>query len=424
MRGSPPLAQHVLVRLRSAAAATAALLTLSLLPIVVAGAEPVPPGGEVAVDAPAPGSAAQAQAAWLAAEERAEHLNEQLVQAGIDVDTATAAQTAAAAQTVAATAAVAESAAAGAAAQAVVDEYAVQLEQFAAATFRGARTSSLTSLLTANSPDAYLDSVVALDRVAASNNDLLEQARAAKTTADNAGAELAAAQAAAVEQQQTAAAARDAAVGAQTELTATQADFDARVAEYETLYNQLTEQERLAAFAAEEQRLADAAAAAAAAAPDDADAAVVADSLTLEAGTPAVTAAPARAAAGAVTGPLAPAPNAAAQVAVEAALSKVGSKYVWGAAGPNQFDCSGLTSWAWKQAGITIPRTSSTQAGLPVVPLDQLQPGDLITFYSPVSHVAMYIGNGQMVQASTASKPVYVTSIAKGGPNPVGHRVG
>ena len=154
-------------RLRSAAAATAALLTLSLLPVAVAGAEPVPPGGDTTVDSPAPGSAAEAQAAWLAAEERAEHLNEQLVQAGIDVDAAGAAQAAADAQAAAATAAVAESAAASAAAQAVVDDYAGQLEEFAAATFRGARTSSLTSLLTAESPDAYLDSVVALDRVAA-----------------------------------------------------------------------------------------------------------------------------------------------------------------------------------------------------------------------------------------------------------------
>ena len=71
------------------------------------------------------------------------------------------------------------------------------------------------------------------------------------------------------------------------------------------------------------------------------------------------------------SGPRAAAPNCGRPGRVDAALSKVGSKYVFGAAGPSQFDCSGLTSWAWKQAGVTIPRTSGTQAGLPVVPLDR-----------------------------------------------------
>ena len=72
---------------------------------------------------------------------------------------------------------------------------------------------------------------------------------------------------------------------------------------------------------------------------------------------------------------------------------------------------------------MSIPRTSSGQSGLPSVPLSQLQPGDLVTYYSPVSHVAMYIGGGQIIHASTPSKPVYITSVSGGGPNPIGHRV-
>jgi len=108
---------------------------------------------------------------------------------------------------------------------------------------------------------------------------------------------------------------------------------------------------------------------------------------------------------------------------VAAALSKEGGRYVYGAAGPDAFDCSGLTSWAWAQAGVSIPRTSSGQAGLPSVPLSQLQPGDLVTYYSPVSHVAMYIGNGQVIHASTESRPILITSVTGAGPNPSGHRV-
>jgi cell wall-associated NlpC family hydrolase len=98
----------------------------------------------------------------------------------------------------------------------------------------------------------------------------------------------------------------------------------------------------------------------------------------------------------------APPPNAsAAGTAINAALSVVGTQYVWGAADPGVgFDCSGLTSWAWAQAGVYIPHSSAAQyASLPHVALSDIQPGDLLFFYSPISHVALYIGNGQMVHA-------------------------
>ncbi|MBW0118323.1 NlpC/P60 family protein, partial [Pseudonocardia abyssalis] len=98
--------------------------------------------------------------------------------------------------------------------------------------------------------------------------------------------------------------------------------------------------------------------------------------------------------------------------AVDLALSKVGSPYRWGATGPSAFDCSGLVNWAFEQAGIEVPRTSRalSQAGTAVSRGD-LQPGDLVFFYSPVSHVGIYIGNGQMVHASTSGKPVAISSI-------------
>ena len=97
-----------------------------------------------------------------------------------------------------------------------------------------------------------------------------------------------------------------------------------------------------------------------------------------------------------------PPPNAtAAQIAIGAAKSALGAPYVWGSADPNVgFDCSGLTSWAWGQAGFSLPHSSEMQYSvLPHVPLDQIVPGDLLFFYTPISHVAMFIGGGLMIHA-------------------------
>ena len=83
-------------------------------------------------------------------------------------------------------------------------------------------------------------------------------------------------------------------------------------------------------------------------------------------------------------------------------MDMIGTQYVWGSADPNVgFDCSGLTSWAWAQAGVYIPHSSAAQySSLPHVPLGSVQPGDLIFYYSPISHVALYIGGGQIVHAT------------------------
>jgi cell wall-associated NlpC family hydrolase len=102
----------------------------------------------------------------------------------------------------------------------------------------------------------------------------------------------------------------------------------------------------------------------------------------------------------------------AAQKAVDTALAQVGDPYVWGASGPDAFDCSGLMQYAYSAAGVSLPHSSSSQSrmGTPVS-RSELRPGDLVFFYSPVSHVGMYIGNGQMVHASTSGQPVKVASI-------------
>jgi peptidoglycan DL-endopeptidase CwlO len=101
-----------------------------------------------------------------------------------------------------------------------------------------------------------------------------------------------------------------------------------------------------------------------------------------------------------------------ASAVVNYAMAQVGDAYVYGASGPDAFDCSGLTSAAWAQAGVTLPRTSSAQmsAGTPVS-TDALAPGDLVFYYSPVSHVGIYIGNGQIVHAANPSTDVQVTSL-------------
>ncbi|GAA1857179.1 hypothetical protein GCM10009836_41790 [Pseudonocardia ailaonensis] len=99
--------------------------------------------------------------------------------------------------------------------------------------------------------------------------------------------------------------------------------------------------------------------------------------------------------------------------AMNTALAQIGKPYRYGASGPSAFDCSGLTSWAFKQVGVTIPRTSRAQSavGTPVAKAN-LQPGDLVFFYKPVSHVAIYIGNGQVVHASTSGQPVKISPLA------------
>ena len=93
--------------------------------------------------------------------------------------------------------------------------------------------------------------------------------------------------------------------------------------------------------------------------------------------------------------------------AVSYALAQVGDAYVYGATGPSAFDCSGLTMAAWAQAGVGLPHSSGAQMGSgSPVSQSQLQPGDLVFYYSPVSHVGMYIGNGMIVHAANPSSGV------------------
>ncbi len=110
------------------------------------------------------------------------------------------------------------------------------------------------------------------------------------------------------------------------------------------------------------------------------------------------------------------APNGGAAAAIAAAQSVLGTPYRWAGASPSSgFDCSGLTSWAWARAGVSLPHSSGAQyAATQRVPLDQLQPGDLVFFGSPIHHVGLYIGGGQMIHSPHTGDVVKVASISRG----------
>ena len=110
---------------------------------------------------------------------------------------------------------------------------------------------------------------------------------------------------------------------------------------------------------------------------------------------------------------VAPGASSAAATAVQAALSRVGDPYVWGAAGPGAFDCSGLVMWAYAQAGVYLPHYSGAQyADTTHIPMSALQPGDLVFPANPGQHVAMYIGNGEIVQAPYTGADVQVVPLS------------
>jgi cell wall-associated NlpC family hydrolase len=243
------------------------------------------------------------------------------------------------------------------------NEFRGQVEELSAASFRGARFNKLSALLTGTSPDDFLDRSTALNVLATDNNKALTEMSNAVTTADDSAKKAADAQRRATE-------ARDAAAKLTSEI-------EKRAKELETQIKQVkASADRLSA--AEKQKLA-----------------------------------------GPVDNGVYIGPPGSAGTAMNAALSMRGQPYVWGGAAPGGFDCSGLTSWAYKQAGVTLPRSSRAQYGVGrSVSKSELIPGDLL-FYggsaSSIHHVAMYIGNNMIVHASTTGTPVKTAPLEGGG---------
>jgi cell wall-associated NlpC family hydrolase len=251
----------------------------------------------------------------------------------------------------------------------------------AVSAWTGDRLGTLEAMLTSESAAEMLDRVGTLQTIAEHNNGVLGGAERATEDADRAKATT----------ERLAAEAQ-----AQVDRVSAQKDeLDEQIAVYQAEYDRLNETEQRASRAAAERHAVEQAAAAeqpTAPAPRE------------RAARPAAPAAPP---ATAVAGG-----SAAAQTAVSTAMAQIGDPYVWGAGGPNAFDCSGLTQYAYAAAGIGLPHSSRMQSTMGVsVSRSALQPGDLLFFYSPVSHVGMYIGNGQMVHASTSGVPVKTASI-------------
>jgi cell wall-associated NlpC family hydrolase len=116
-------------------------------------------------------------------------------------------------------------------------------------------------------------------------------------------------------------------------------------------------------------------------------------------------------------------PNGRAAGAIAAARSVLGTPYRWAGSSPSTgFDCSGLMSWAWSQVGVSLPRTSRGMfAGTQRISASQLQPGDLVFYGSPVHHVGMYVGGGQMIHSPRTGDVVKIAPIHRGFGNPSGY---
>ncbi|GAB3817913.1 C40 family peptidase [Tessaracoccus terricola] len=273
--------------------------------------------------------------------------------------------------------------------EAKVDAMAADLGALAVIQFQSGGFDLTAQLLTSDSETSFLSSLATIQNETDRSNADLQALQVGQTEVERLRSEA-----------ERTDAALKADLAAQQQLAA---EYDEKEAEAEAVYKRLDaeEKERLRQLELERQRQQEEAdrraAQAAAQASRDRD-------TTGEASDAGQAAAAAPVAAG----------NASSRAlgAVAAAKAQVGKRYRWGTSGPNTFDCSGLTSYAYRQVGINITRSSRGQSGLGTkVAKSDLQPGDLVFYYSPISHVGIYIGNGKIVDAANPRSGVRITSL-------------
>jgi len=243
------------------------------------------------------------------------------------------------------------------AAQAQLDAVKRRMGSVAAAAYRSGGADQFVELINTSTPQTFLDRAASLDRIAAGQSAQMAAAATARHR-------LSAVQAEAAHER-----------AAQAAITTKMAKQKA------TIQSALAEQQRLfSSLKADQQRKLRAAQRAAAARAQAQARASRSRSYDVPT----------------YTGPA----SGRAAVAVQEAYRKLGSPYQWGASGPSRFDCSGLTMWVWAKAGVSLPHSSQAQysSGRHVNRSD-VQPGDLVFFGSPIHHVGIYIGNGQMISA-------------------------
>jgi peptidoglycan DL-endopeptidase CwlO len=252
-----------------------------------------------------------------------------------------------------------DAAAAAAAAHEALEVFAPRIRAIAQSGFTGKSQSRVAAFLTSESAEELVQQMTTLDMIAAHTNTVVTEASVAQRAAEEAQAaadEAAAAARAGLEQ-----------------LQAQQAELKQKADAYQADFARLSAAEQAAVTTAVAGR-------------------------TLEAPRDL------------------PMPPGAAGEAIATALAQVGDRYEHAAMGPDAFDCSGLTAYAYAAAGISLPHSSRAQSQLGTqVSRAELQAGDLVFFYTPISHVGLYIGGGMMVHARTYGSPVAVTSVDQRG---------
>ncbi|HEX3591753.1 MAG TPA: NlpC/P60 family protein [Pseudonocardiaceae bacterium] len=329
-------------------------LLIAAAAALVAGA--IPLAASAAPAAP-PTTSSQALAQYKQLTAKAEQLDEDLLAAKADLKSKQTQLTKLTAQAAAAKTAEAQ-------AKKTESQFQGQVDQFAAASFDGARLSQLSALLTGTSTKDFLTRSEMLDEVAAANGSAMNQLTSAVAKATT----------------------------AQQQATTAQHQSQAATAAAAKLVSTISSQEKalnsqIATVKAALKKLS---------APEKKTLQGNGGDMGTFLGSPGVV-----------------------NTVLQAALSRRGDEYVWGAAGPSQFDCSGLVMWAYAKGGISLPHSSRLQYTYgKSVARGAWQPGDLLFFgtsASTIHHVAMYVGNGEIIQAPTTGIPVEVVPVSGAG---------